>query len=406
MPIRSATLRRITLVVIVTLSMVATLVAPVSARSSSEEERRLAATQARLTEVRNQLESAKQRRSTDAAELAQAEQQLATVLEALNAAELAVQRQQESVEQARAELARLTDEQAHQQQLMAGRAVALYRQGSGVPLASVLAADSTEEAMQRSTYVEVLTRADKAAFESVEIAQTAVEAQRATLQAEEEILERVAEQQRAIVAEVREMRNERALVLAGSEEALQGLEAQERHLESESREIAALARAASQAEAGARAARAAAAASRSAQPAAAQPASTGGSEPAPASAGGGWTWPARGPVTSEYGRRWGRMHEGIDIGAPTGAAVVAARPGRVTFAGTMGGYGNLVLVDHGGGIVTAYAHLSAFAVSNGAQVGGGQRLGSIGCTGSCTGPHLHFEVRVNGSARNPRNYLG
>jgi murein DD-endopeptidase MepM/ murein hydrolase activator NlpD len=280
---------------------------------------------------------------------------------------------------------------------MAGRAVALYRQGSGVPLASVLGADSTEEALQRSTYVEVLSRADRAAFESVEIAQTAVEAQRLTLQAEEEILERVAEQQRAIVAEVREMRNERALVLAGSD------------LESESREIAALARAASQAEAGARAARAAAA-SRSAQPAATQSSSsssgTAASEPAPVAAGGGWTWPASGPVTSEYGRRWGRMHEGVDIGAPTGAAVVAARAGRVTFAGSMGGYGNLVMVDHGGGIVTAYAHLSAFVVSNGAQVGAGQRLGSIGCSGSCTGPHLHFEVRVNGAARNPRSYLG
>jgi septal ring factor EnvC (AmiA/AmiB activator) len=210
------------LVVLVCLAMVATLVAPASASSSSTEERRLAATQARLTEVRNQIEAAKQRRSADAAELAEAEQQLAIVMEALNAAELAVQRQQESVEQARAELVRLTDEQSRQEQVMANRAVALYRQGSGVPLASVLGSDSAEEALQRSTYVEVLTRADKAAFESVEIAQTAVEAQRATLEAEEEILERVAEQQRAIVADVQSLRNERALVLAGSEEALRG----------------------------------------------------------------------------------------------------------------------------------------------------------------------------------------
>jgi septal ring factor EnvC (AmiA/AmiB activator) len=400
MPSTTVPLRRFTLVALIAFAMVSMLVAPVSAQSSSStEERRLAATRAQLETVRNQIESAKQRHASDAAQLAEAEQQLATVMEALNAAELAVQRQQESVEQARVELARLTDEQARQQQVMANRAVELYRQGSGVPLASVLGADSAEEALQRSTYVEVLSRADKAAFESVEIAQTAVDAQRATLEAEEEILERVAEQQRAIVADVQALRNERALVAAGSEEALRGLEAQERHLESESRQIAALARAASQAEAGARAARAAAA-SRSAQPAAS------GSAPAPAAAASGWTWPARGPVTSEYGRRWGRMHEGIDIGAPTGAAVVAARPGRVSFVGTMGGYGNLVLIDHGGGIVTAYAHLSAFAVSNGAQVGGGQRIGSIGCTGSCTGPHLHFEVRVNGSAQNPRNYLG
>jgi murein DD-endopeptidase MepM/ murein hydrolase activator NlpD len=71
----------------------------------------------------------------------------------------------------------------------------------------------------------------------------------------------------------------------------------------------------------------------------------------------------------------------------------------------MGGYGNLVLVSHGDGIVTAYAHMSALSVSAGASVSAGQRLGSVGCTGSCTGPHLHFEVRVNGAPRNPRNYL-
>jgi murein DD-endopeptidase MepM/ murein hydrolase activator NlpD len=110
-------------------------------------------------------------------------------------------------------------------------------------------------------------------------------------------------------------------------------------------------------------------------------------------------------VTSEYGRRWGRMHEGIDIGGPTGSPIYAARAGTVSSAGRMGGYGLLTLIDHGGGIVTAYAHQSAVSVSPGQSVSAGQRIGSIGCTGSCTGPHLHFEVRVNGSARNPRGYL-
>jgi murein DD-endopeptidase MepM/ murein hydrolase activator NlpD len=100
------------------------------------------------------------------------------------------------------------------------------------------------------------------------------------------------------------------------------------------------------------------------------------------------------------------MHEGIDIGASTGAPVVAARGGRVSFAGRMGGYGNFVLVDHGGGAVSAYAHMSALSASEGQSVSAGQRIGSIGCTGSCTGPHLHFEIRINGAARDPRNFLG
>jgi septal ring factor EnvC (AmiA/AmiB activator) len=378
------------------------LAAPATA--ASPEERRLAATQAKVDAVRSQIEAARGERAGRADALSEAEQQLAVVMEALNAAELSVQRQQQQVAEARAELDRLRDAEARQRQVMANRAVELYRQGSNASIGTIMSAETVEEAMQVSTYVEVLSRADRAAFESVEIAQTATDAQRRVLEAEEEALERVAEQQRAIVADVRSLRDERAMVLAGAEEKLRDLESQERHLEAESRELAAMARRASRAEAAARAAAEAAAAQPRQATSASAPASSSAPAPAPAS-GGGWTWPASGPVTSEYGPRWGRMHEGIDIGAPTGAPVVAARAGRVSFAGRMGGYGNLVMVDHGGGIVTAYAHLSAFSVSNGASVGAGTRLGSIGCTGSCTGPHLHFEVRVNGSARNPRGYL-
>lgn len=386
---------RFTLPPLLALGLLFSLLGP--AVAGSPEERRLEETRRKIAAVREQIEAAKSERAGRAQDLAEAEQQLATVMEALAAAELAVQRQQQQVAEARAELERLEDAEARQQQIIANRAVELYRQGTSASIATVLAAESTEEALQRSTYIEVLSRADRTAIESVEIAQTAVDAQRRTLQAEEETLQRVAEQQQAIVAEARALRDERALVLAGSEQKLAELEAQERHLEAESREIAALARRASRAEASARTAAATSGGAASgAAPMAAPPAATGG----------GWTWPASGSLTSGYGSRWGRLHAGIDIGAPTGSAVVAARAGRVIFAGRHGGYGNLVLVDHGGGIVTAYAHLSSFAVGVGASVSAGQLLGGVGCTGSCTGPHLHFEVRVNGTPQNPRNFLG
>ncbi len=111
-----------------------------------------------------------------------------------------------------------------------------------------------------------------------------------------------------------------------------------------------------------------------------------------------------GVVTSGFGWRWGRMHEGIDISAPTGTAVRAAASGSVVFAGVMGGYGNIVVIDHGNGLATAYAHLSSIWIGGG-SVSQGQGVGAVGCTGSCTGPHLHFEVRVNGSAVDPMGYL-
>jgi murein DD-endopeptidase MepM/ murein hydrolase activator NlpD len=118
----------------------------------------------------------------------------------------------------------------------------------------------------------------------------------------------------------------------------------------------------------------------------------------------GFVWPVGGPVVSPFGWRWGRMHEGIDIAAGYGTPIAAAAAGTVIYAGWMGGYGNLIIVDHGGGIATAYAHQSSFAVGGG-SVAQGQTLGYVGCTGHCYGPHLHFEVRVNGSAVDPLGYL-
>jgi murein DD-endopeptidase MepM/ murein hydrolase activator NlpD len=119
----------------------------------------------------------------------------------------------------------------------------------------------------------------------------------------------------------------------------------------------------------------------------------------------GFIWPVSGTVTSGFGTRWGRMHEGIDIAAPMGTPIHAAAGGTVIYAGWMGGYGNLVVIDHGRGLSTAYGHQSAIAASVGQGVAQGQVIGYVGSTGHSTGPHLHFEVRVNGSPVDPLGYL-
>ena len=123
----------------------------------------------------------------------------------------------------------------------------------------------------------------------------------------------------------------------------------------------------------------------------------------PPSSGSGMIWPTGGAVTSEFGPRWGRLHAGLDIAAATGTPIYAAQSGTV-IGGCGSGYGNCILIDHGGGLVTLYAHMNSVFVSGG-SVSKGQNVGTMGCSGSCTGPHLHFETRVNGSAQNPRNYL-
>lgn len=123
------------------------------------------------------------------------------------------------------------------------------------------------------------------------------------------------------------------------------------------------------------------------------------------SGGGRLGWPLSGSISSPYGPRGGGMHSGIDIGSYTGAPVVAAESGTVVMAQWYGGYGKCIDISHGEGVITRYAHLSRIEVNVGDKVDRGELIGNVGTTGVATGPHLHFEVILNGQARNPFNYL-
>ncbi len=125
---------------------------------------------------------------------------------------------------------------------------------------------------------------------------------------------------------------------------------------------------------------------------------------------GQFIWPVNGPITSPFCERraWEACHPGIDIGIPSGTPVRAAGAGTVALvqsAGASGGYGNFICVQHSAALSTCYAHLASFSVGSGAHVGRGQVVGISDCTGRCFGPHLHFEVRINGAVTNPLNYL-
>jgi murein DD-endopeptidase MepM/ murein hydrolase activator NlpD len=123
---------------------------------------------------------------------------------------------------------------------------------------------------------------------------------------------------------------------------------------------------------------------------------------------GSFIWPVNGPIVSPFGPRWGRMHTGIDIAAGTGTPIRAAAAGTVALIqseASSGGYGNFTCIQHSGSISTCYAHQSSIGVSSGQSVSQGQVIGAVGCTGHCFGPHLHFEVRINGTPVDPLGYL-
>lgn len=119
----------------------------------------------------------------------------------------------------------------------------------------------------------------------------------------------------------------------------------------------------------------------------------------------GLSRPVSGIVTSRYGSRSSGFHTGLDIATSAGTGICPIASGTVTYAGSKGSYGNLIIINHGDGIESYYAHCSAIYVSVGQSVNNSTLIGAVGSTGNSTGPHLHLEIRLNGATINPQNYL-
>ncbi|MGH2786518.1 MAG: murein hydrolase activator EnvC family protein [Actinomycetota bacterium] len=298
-----------------------------------------------------------------------------------------------------AELKRILHRLVTREDLFVKRAVAVYKAGPTAYLDTLLSAETLGDLIDRYAYYEGALDADAALLDEIDALRNETDAKRDLVEKKEEQIaadKRRLEADRSSVAAVRAQRadalvsletaltEKRQLVatVESRRKTYAGIVAQ---LDRESDQIASLL---------------------AARRAASSPAAGG-----PPGGSGRCVWPAPGPITSGYGYRvhpiFGtrRMHTGVDIGAPYGATVVACDSGTVAFSGVMSGYGNVIVVDHGGGFATTYNHLSGFSVGSGQSVGRGQPVGSVGCTGYCTGPHLHFEVRINGSPVDPMPYL-
>ena len=282
------------------------------------------------------------------------------------------------------------------------RLVEIYKQDDPSTIDLLVTAKSFQDILDQLEYLGAIANQDKRVAAAVGTAKRQVKTARAKTLA---VRAGVANEARAINARVQQAAILRRELLA-SQSKLDGARSSKSH-------ALIATKAQIDAEVGESKALAAASADLAARIQAAQAASRASSGAGTTDASGspvtapttGFIWPVSGPITSPFGMRWGTLHPGIDIGVPTGTPIHAAAAGTVIYCGWMSGYGNLVMIDHGGDLATLYGHQSRIAVSCGESVTQGQVIGYSGCTGFCTGPHVHFEVRVNGAPVDPIGYL-
>lgn len=371
-----------------------------TATAQTAIERELDQARAALQQLEEELDAAEEEASSRQAGLEEAEAQLERIEAVVNEVALQVEEQRVLVRDAEADLSQAEEELAALEALAVDRIARLFKQGPELTFETLLSSEGPEEAIARTELLERVVLSDQVDLELLDAYRINVEVRREVVQAEQTRLEAQLEEQVALREQADELRASRALAVADAQQRAQELNHEYQEREGEEQELVARIEE-QQAEQQRQEAARQAAAERAAEAARAAPAPTT-SEPPRSS--GGFAWPMCARVTSEYGPRWGTLHRGIDLGAPTGTPIRSVAAGTVIYAGWQGGYGNLTLVDHGG-VVSAYAHQSRFAVGQGTPVSQGQVIGFIGMTGNTTGPHLHLEMRVGGSAVNPRQYL-
>lgn len=359
--------------------------------------------QRQIDRKRDQIESRKGRERVLTSEISGFTQRINTLQADITVLQTKQVRLEASLEAKRAELARIQEElrreRLHLARLrtrlaearveLANRLVELYKQDTPDVVTVVLEADGFADLLERTEFMQRTSAQDARIISRVRVAKAESIETAAKLDRLEKRAEEVAKAIEAEVAEVAavkgqlvERRDSYASARSGKYQLLTSTRADrhelEDHVESLEREQAAVL------------------AKLQGPSAVAGPVRQGS---------GGLIWPANGSISSGFGMRWGRLHAGVDIPLPEGTPLRAAASGSVAIAGWVGGYGNYTCIQHSGSLSTCYGHQSSISVSVGQSVSQGQVIGHSGNTGHSTGPHLHFEVRINGSPVDPLGYL-
>jgi len=368
------------------------LAIPAYADSADDARNKLQEIRQQSQNIRDMLNTNKSEQASIQAEIQEIDSNIAATQKEVDALNDNIDVLEDSIDVLQGEIDQLEDKLVKQQSLLGDRLVCMYEGGDVTYLEVLLGARDFQDFLTRMDLVNSIISQDKSLIQGVQDDKKTLDIKAADLDNQRKDLEESRRSQKEKAAVLKTSKSEKDDYMKKLEVDAATYEQQLNDLEATSRDLAA-------------------------QIAATQ-ASTNYSAPqadgTPYVVGTGiYGWPCPGytEITSEYGMRlhpilgYYKLHTGIDIGAPEGASIVAADSGTVISAGWQGGYGNCVIVDHGSGMSTLYAHMSEILCSEGQSVSSGQSIGLVGSTGYSTGAHLHFEVRVNGDPVDPTGYL-
>ena len=375
-------MRRKSLATLLMMVFFISAVLPVYADELEETRRQLEAISRNIDATQSKVTSVKKQESSIMGQIQSLEKEISSTENQITATEDRIAFLQDSIVATQADIEETEQNLKEKSELLSERLVVLHEQGEVTYLEVLLSATDFKDFLTRYEMVNSIIEQDVDLIASINQDKQDLEMRKSDLEVKKKELENALKQQESMRAQLDEQKAEKKQILASVqneraafEKALQELEETSRQLEQMIRQL------------------------------------QGGSSEALGT--GVYTWPTPGftTITSPYGMRYHpilktrKMHTGVDIGAPMSATIVAADSGKVIHAGWMGGYGQVIVIDHGNGVSTLYAHQSAFLVGNGATVSKGQAIGKVGSTGWSTGPHLHFEVRINGSYTDPMPYI-
>lgn len=330
---------------------------------------RLDAARAEIARIQDEADSVEE-------QIASIDDQAAAVAEALDASRQLVATTQAKIGVLERDIARKEQTYRRLQQRVRDLAVSLYKSGPTAEFEVLLSADTLQELDSLMEYASAATEDRIQTMVKTGRLKAELDADRAELEVILAQARKAEQEQERQAQHLKELRQARFASLADLQRNIEATREEAAAIQARSEEIA-------------------------------QQLAANVPESIPSSSVGasGFAWPINGAITSGFGPRWGGTHSGIDIDCVTGDAIRASRSGSVVSATYDGGYGYHVVIDHGGGFASLYAHASKLYVSGGQSVSQGDTIAACGSTGQSTGDHLHFEIRVNGSPQNPLGYL-